>query len=419
MTGDIEERVRDAYRAVAATVRPEEVRRLAGQRLDKTAAPRRPGGLLRPVGAAAAVVALIAVISALVPTLRNHSAHHHGRSPSTGTRAGQRSQFPEFTIVDNDGSGLQVVRTETGRVTGAVAAPAGRAFSTVAAADDRTFLVVAGAVQNQPSAHPNCRTFLYKLTLSDTGQPSPLTLLPGTAPRDYDPTALAVSADGRIAAFSAYRCPAVGETIAGSQPFGAIYLVSLATGQVTRHWSYTAGEDNPTDLSLSADGSRLVFSSFVTSKMQVVRAIATSSPGGTVDAASRVVLREADPVSLDAVVMSPDGQTLYACTTYGAVSITLAAYATSDGHRTRVLRTWGNPSGTYCPLAMDPSGRYLLVVVAAESPAPLRARRNAKGDVQVKTGRPVVPLAGAFSLTDGSFIPLQLPIRTLYATLAW
>jgi len=400
VTGDIEERVRDAYRAVAATVRPEEVRRLAGQRLDKTAAPRQRGGLLLPLAAAAAVVALIAVISALVPTLGHHSAHHKGRPPATGKRAGQRSQIPEFTIIDNDGSSLQVVRTDTGRVTGAVAAPAGRAF-TRAVGGDRTFLVVAGAVQTQLSAHPNCRTFLYRLTLSDTGQPSPLTLLPVTIPQDNDPTALAVSADGRVAAFSAYRCPAVGETIAGSQPFGAIYLVSLATGQVTRHWSYTAGEDNPTDLSLSADGGRLVFSSFVTSKVQVVRTIATSAPSGTVDAASRVVLRQADPVSMEAVAMSPDGQTLYACTTDFPLSRTLAAYAISDGHQTRVLRTWSNPPAPYCTLAVDPSGRYLLVVAAG-------------GGLTQR-----VPLAGAVSLADGRFIPLPLPIGTLQATLAW
>jgi hypothetical protein len=412
VTGDIEERVRDAYRAVAATVQPEEVRSLAGQRLDKTAAPRRPGGLLRPLGAAAAVVALIAVMSALVPTLRHHSAHHQSRPPATGTRAGQRSQLPEFTIVDNDGSSLQVVRTDTGRVTGAVAAPAGRAFTTAAAvAGDRTFLVVAGAVQNQLSAHPDCRTFLYKLALSDTGQPSPLALLPVTAPLNNDPTALAVSADGRVAAFSAYRCPAVGETIAPSQPFGAIYLVSLATGQVTRHWSYTASQDNPTDLSLSADGSQLAFPSFLTSTVQVVRTIATSAPAGTVDAASRVVLRQAGPASMEAVAMSPDGQTLYACTTDGPLSRTLAAYAISDGHRTRVLRTWSNPPAPYCALAVDPSGRDLLVVVAGGAGENLRARPG------VLTQR--VPLAGAVSLADGRFIPLPLPIGTLQATLAW
>jgi hypothetical protein len=318
--------------------------------------------------------------------------------------------LPEFTVI-TDGSGLQVMRTATGQVTGQVAAPPGQAFTDVAgAADDRTFLVAADL-----NPQTSCRTFLYQVRLNDSGRPSAPTLLPASIPANSLPTALAVSGDGRTAAFSAVHCATGSGHLGSTQAIGYIYLTDLGTGQITRHWSYTIGEDYPGDFSLSADGRTLAFTQILNGTLETVaRLLPTSAPSGTEDSASRVLLRPpGNAAGVAMAVLSPDGGTLYACTractSPGSAGPALATYSTATGRQTGVLRAW--PANTSLDaLSMDPSGRYLLgVLVRITHPA--THTRTPKGGFLVTPAQATETVV-AVGLGSGRVSPL--PIRVGY-----
>jgi hypothetical protein len=360
---DLEDRLRDAYRAAAATVRQEAIRDLhvavarpADRRPPRLRPPKWGRAVLIPLSAAVAVAALAAV-AAVVPHLGGAGARPGGGAapaPSAGS-------MPEFTVVTVN-STLRVVRTSTGQLAGQVTAPAHQQFIAVAGvAGDRTFWVLA-----DPDPQTYCAAFLYKLRLSDSGQPSPLVQLAVPALTGVWPNApFAVSADGSTAAVSADTC-------GDQQPFGYVDLIDLGTGQLIRHWSYTKAENDPIDLSLSADGSRLAFTTDLNSPSAAgdsvtgVRVLDTSAASGPEDSAGPVVIHQPQGVSagVDAAAISPDGGTLYACTqgSSGAnPSGTLAAYSASTGRMERVLVQFRGDSPSSCdPILMDPSGRYLV-----------------------------------------------------------
>jgi hypothetical protein len=181
------------------------------------------------------------------------------------------------------------------------------------------------------------------------------------------PTALAASADGSMLAYSVVRCAGSGSgQIPASQAIGEISLLDLASGAVTRQWSYTISEDYPTELSLSATGSLLGYpiymetSSFSANPFQVARVLATSARPGPDYLHSRVVVRQPDPArgGIVSATLSTGGSLMYAIT--GAADQTLAAYDTSDGRQVAALHTW--PSATELGnLVADPAGGYLLL----------------------------------------------------------
>jgi hypothetical protein len=372
---DLEDRLRDAYRAAGATVRPEAIRDLhvavalpAERRPPRLRLPKWGRGVLVPLSAAVAVVALVAAMAAVVPHLDGTGARPGGGAAP----ARSAGSMPEFTVVTVN-STLRVLRTTTGQFAGQVTAPAHQQFVAVAgAANDRTFWVLA-----DPDPQTDCATFLYKLRLSDRGQPSALVPLAVPALTDSWPSAFAVSADGHMAAVSADTC--------GNQPaFGYVDLIGLGTGHLIRQWSYTKAENDPIDLSLSADGSRLALTTDLNSPSVAaipvtgVRVLDTSAASGTEDSAGRVVIHKPQGVysAVDAAAISPDGGTLYACalvSTHGSsgtnLSGTLAAYSATTGQMERVLSQLRGDSASSCgPILMDPLGRY-LVFSASEAPS--------------------------------------------------
>jgi hypothetical protein len=382
----LEEQLRDAYREAGETVRPETVRAL-GERAGRPAGNprgarrgRRTTRVLAPLAAAACVAAVAVIASSVIPHLTGeprHRAHHPGaarharRSGSSALAA-----LPEFTILD-DGSNLTVVATATGRVTGRVAAPSGKAFAEVAGtAGDRVFFAAA-SLRSQGS----CRTTFYRIGLSTTGRPLAPALL--TAPQMTGlPTALAASADGGLLAYSVVGCAGNSSGyIPAGQAIGHIGLIDVASGSVTRQWSYTLGEDYPSDLSLSATGSVLGYSiyreaaSYSASPVQVGRVLATSARPGPDYLRSRVIVPQpaGAQAGIGSTALSTSGGLLYAITS-GARQ-TLAAYDTSDGRQVQVLHSW--PSATLLgQLRADPAGGYLLLPMGHPAqPAPGTAKR--------------------------------------------
>lgn len=421
---DVEDRLRDAYRAAAATVRPEAVRDLqqGGLRPHRAIPGRRRWMLpLMPLGAAAAVTALVLGGWAIVP--KATSARHHAVAPRAGGGRAHSAAaaMPEFTVAAVSNS-LEVFRTATGQVAGQVTAPAGQVFVGVAgAADDRTFLVTADL-----NPQTSCETFLYKVELSSSGQPSAPAPLPSSGVRGVLPTAVALSADGKTAAFSAVHC--AGEAaghIGAAQAIGGINLADMATGHVTRQWSYSLGEDYPSGLSLSADGSKLAFSMYLPGTMKTAgRVLSTSAPSGTVDSASRVVVHQPQGANagVGAVAMSPDGGTVYACTNAGGTPLqpsnTLAAYNATTGQQTKVLLSGPAAAGLSCGLAVDLSGGSLLVtaVTGKAIKTPVKGHPGAYRVAGYSTTSAIAvnPVSGRYST-----LPIRITGRLWPQGLAW
>ena len=416
---DLEDRLRDAYRGATGTVRPETIRelRVTGARSRRAVRGRsRWTGILIPLGAAAAVAGLVLGALAIVPKPDGRAA----LAPATGSHRAQSpaAPMPRFAVIP-EGSVLTVISTATGRVIARLPALAGQAFEmAAAAADDRTFLVTADL-----NPQTSCETFLYEVRLSDTGQPSglaPFVMLPGQPSGLYRhvtaglagvlPTAVGLSPDGSTAALSTVRC--AGETpghIGSTQVIGGIYLVSTASHRVTRQWSYTLADDYTHTLSLSADGSKLAFTMSL-GRSDVARLLPTSAPSGPVDSASRIVLRPPPArfsSSIESAQLSPDGNTIYACTTaasgYPGFTMYLASWSVSTGRLTRQFRTWTSGGALSCALTMDPGGRYVLVSLGDTPDGKLNGRPAAGKPVKFK---PVTTRLIAVDVASGAFTTL-------------
>ena len=374
---ELEEQLREAYREAGETVRPETVRSL-GERAGRPARSlrtarrgRRTTRVLAPLAAAACVAAVSVIASSVIPHLtssRGHRAHHPGTTgPQRRSGTSALAALPEFTMLNN-GSSLAVVVTATGHVTGRVAAPSGQAFAEVAGTGgDRVFYAAASLRSQAP-----CHTAFYRIGLSTTGQPLAPALL--TVPQITGlPTALAASADGGLLAYSVVGC--AGNTsgyIPAYQAVGHIGLIDVASGSVTRQWSYTLSEDYPSDLSLSATGRLLGYSiyknstSYSANPFQVGRVLATSARPGPDYLRSRVVVRQpGNTGGIGSTALSTSGALIYAITR-GARQ-TLAAYDTGVGRQVQLLHSW--PSATILgQLRADPAGGYLLLPMGHQAP---------------------------------------------------
>jgi hypothetical protein len=371
---DLEQRLRDAYRAAAATVRPDSVRGLHEFRVHAPRVRHRRwilgSGLAAPLGAAVAVAALVLAVAMIVPTL---TMRHGG---AVATEPGAR--IPQFTLAD-EGSDLRVIQTVTGRVVGKVSAPAGLSFTDAegnlhemaGTANDRTFFVLASPVPF------SCRAFLYKVQLGPGGQPS-LIRLPVTLPAGTGIPALAASGDGRTAALLLSSCGKLSPDASAMQANGGIVLVDLATGRLIRQWSYGPNEvaqipPSGPYIYLSADGGQLAFPVYQKSTPQdlTVRMLATSAPSGTLDSASHVAWRQPQGYVMAApppMALSPDGKTLYACAgplSRSSISITLLlAFSATTGRQIRVLHTWAPSRYVLCGVVTtDPLSGSLLAYV--------------------------------------------------------
>ena len=336
----LENRLRDAYRAAADTIDPATIPSLAASAGPRAAVPRRVR-FAAPLAAAAAVT-LAVVIPILVagPAPLRHYAQPVKPRATAKPSPPASPALPAFTLVDQDSS-LKVYNTRTGATVATLAAPAGQQFEDVASGGTaRTFLAATGLSGSA------CHAYFYRFELSETGQPSPLTLLrsvPGSLP-----TAIAATAGGGSYAFSAVHCDTV-------PPNGVIGISGRAGN---RTWAYDQGDDYSFSLAFTADGRVLAYSVPTAPGAGLLN---TSSAAATVSGASRVL--SSVPVSATPAI-SPDGRTLYACETG-----TLAAYSTVTGTRIRVLRVWPIAPQS-CQISTDPTGRFLLVAATADLHGP-------------------------------------------------
>jgi hypothetical protein len=248
-------------------------------------------------------------------------------------------------------------------VTGTVPLPTGQLFGQVAdAGNGRTFVVSTGL-----SDYTNCEARYYKLRLTAAGKPLPLALIrsvPG-----YTPTALTANADGSTVSYAVAHC-ATGSGSGHMSQNAPIGVVAVTGPNVNRQWTFSLGEDYPTNLAISADGATLAFPMFISGTMeQKGLLLNTASRSATVAGASRVVLSGSAHVAtgrlpVQSLAISPDAKTVYGCT-YDGRTIAIAAYDAGTGKQTRLLRRWRTPGNTnlFCELTTDPSGRFLLATV--------------------------------------------------------
>jgi hypothetical protein len=211
----LEDRLREAYLAAAELVREDVVPTRAptrragskGRAVSTSGAkngPARRAWWIAPLATAAAVAVIAVTVGVIVPHVlsgqhagpQSHSpvaARARAHSPD-GARAHPATipGLPEFTVVSTD-TGLEVVQTATGHVTGQVSTPAGQIFDYLAGdASDQTFYVSA----QQADVMATCRAYFYRFSLNTDGQASALTPLPGSGQAGL-PTAHASTPDGR------------------------------------------------------------------------------------------------------------------------------------------------------------------------------------------------------------------------------
>jgi len=303
---ELEDRLRDMYRAATETIRAEDVPGLYEQRRS------RPGGrftVFAPLAAAAAVVLAVA-LAVTVPSLVRSAA-----PPSTPTsHRSVTAGVPPYMVVFDEsemrgpfGGPVVVISAKTGRIISHVPAPTkgGSWFSAVPTGNPGMFLLAA-----TPDHLETCGdTYLYTLTLSATGKPAALT--PWTDPVVHgDIYPYAASADGGTIAFGAYSCGQSRDQVIG-----------IIRGRTMKTWRVSLPYDAES-LSLTADGSEL---SYVQTSQQAghstpqVRLLDTNAPSGMAAAASRVVYTYPDRNAVPPLaVISPGGTMLYVAAAWGA-----------------------------------------------------------------------------------------------------
>jgi hypothetical protein len=365
----VEDRVRDAFQADARTVRPETVPALRlpdhPRRVRRPAAApgrwqSRPVRWLVPLSAAAAVALLAAGASVLSPGAPHRARLAHSPAAAHPAPVALPPGVPRYFIreyspranVDEE----QVHATATGRVVSTVRPPRGWSLGPIAGtADPQVFLTAI-----EPSPGP-CRTQLYRFRLSGRGQPGRLTSLHITVPgalAGEEP--LAVTPDGRTAAYVASNCDGGPERVA---------VVNLVTRQA-RVWTRPDIGLGVAMVALSADGKRLSFSYDPGTQDGAPRfaVLDTSSPAGPLMRYSHTV--PGSPP--DWALLAGGGTSLYACATSGdelsgPASITYSRISADTG-QSQVIAQWPDLPQPFCEAALDPAGRYALIAYPAIVP---------------------------------------------------
>ena len=387
----LEDRLHDAFRAEADTVRPGTIPPAPARRAEPVRSLRtsRRARALIPLAAAVAVLALVTGLSLARPQLlpggnprpatAGPSPSLHLPSPRNQPPASQvpvpqpvlaanasrgvpasapAPGVPRFYVTVTIGTGpgatpntLLVRSTATGRVTGQIEPPDNNAdFAAVAApAGDRTFVT---AVE----AGTGCTSQLYQFRLDKQGAPGPLVPLHITVPGTYAETGdLAVTPGGSTIAFATYLCDGHGE----------LGVIDLATRHVAV-WS-NRSVTTPAGLSLSADGGLLLYD--VPGVSPEARILNTAAPAGSLPERSRVVSTTAAWTAL-----AGNGDSLYGCavspSTGPAPSRGAVTYYTRSlaGGQQHVVASWPDLPYPQCWASLDPSQGYLLVQYPANVP---------------------------------------------------
>jgi len=371
----VEDRLRDAYRAAAETVRPETVlaEGVRGLRDDDPPRARRPrrwparGRLLIPLAAAAAVAAVAIGASVLLPRPAPDRS-----GPPQASAAGRGT--PAFFVALNWSlrPSMVVVNATTGTRGATIRLPfRATELTGVATGDGRTFVAAARTAA--------CRTSLYRFRVSARGRPTTLTRfasVPGVIGSPWD---MALARDGRTIAYATLAC---------GQPRKAyLAVVNTATGQM-RRWTFGVGtasagqpfQDCTGDVSLSAGGHLVAFCD---------RVLRTNAPPGSLVRRGRVVARSGEfgpSVVLGGLEVAPDGKTVYFDTfrvRHGKPTWRgwqLRAFDLATG-RTSLVRSLPGTQGTPAAVASDPTGRFLMIEYALRD-GPTRLAR-----LDLATGR--------------------------------
>jgi hypothetical protein len=325
----IEDRLQDAFRADAETVRPGTLRGLPERH--PRPGPRRRGAWRQaviPLAAAAAVAVVVLGATVLVPRL------FPGRNGVT-TSAGP----PPFYLGEGNGSALDVNNATTGKVVAQVPGPRKGATVWIATGTGRlTFLVA--FISQQAQAKCNGRLWLYRLRLTPAGRPLAMSLAATTTVHGL---LGAMSQGGQVLATVPNGC-------SGNPPTG-ITVLNRITHQ-TRHWLVAPG--SLLDPSLSSNGSLLAYATTNGIAVQP-----TGVAGGSLLSRGRTVARagEFGPGTTARYPRLVPNDAVYFATYRGGNGWQLRAYSLATGTTRLVTDLPGKPLG----IVSDTSGRYLLL----------------------------------------------------------
>ena len=244
---DIETRLRDAYRAAAATISPDTTRELGEQTVTISppaglASRRGRGRIIIPLAAGAAV-ALVGALTAVVLPRVLASPHQLGQAAAP---------VPRF-VAQIDGSGrgglgsLVIRDLATGTSVARIAPPAqGLLFEAIATRDGTHFVADLGR-------DGGCGAWFYQFQLNGAGQPSALTPYKLASVRS-SVTTIALSANNGTFAYLAAPCPN-----SHSHSQASLSVLSLPAMRTSRWEVPPAVADAFMPLELNANGSLLAY----------------------------------------------------------------------------------------------------------------------------------------------------------------
>jgi WD40-like Beta Propeller Repeat len=345
----IEDRLRSAYREAADTVRPEDIspRTPAAARVKRW---RRRTGRQATAQVAAPLAAALAVLVVIVAGLFISRGSPQQPAASGG--------HPPFTVsVAEPNFWLNVGNSATGQLTGRVETPEkfGGTWTSVTAEVGDNFV----------AANPGAPCLLYRIHVNADGSTA-MKLIASVHHADI--VGASISPDGTWLAYQNLYTP--------PRHFGQLLLGlrNLRTGKNVETWSMR--DYDLSGLSVDADGNEIAVSAYYylgrgnknTALIQHTYILRPGSSGTSLNHLP-ALNDQAGPLAL-----SPDGKTLYevlqatglsrtSFLSHRTVSFELAAISTATGRVTAVLHTWHARYQNFVPLlALDPTGRYLLVV---------------------------------------------------------
>jgi hypothetical protein len=436
----LEDQVRAALRETAGEITPQSVPplRLAGARhpgRPGTARRRRWAAWLAPLAAAASVAAVVAASLAISATLTG--GHRAARGPSSPF-AGVPPYYIVLAGKDPRPAVIQLTSAEIrATATGAVLArvvppPPYNTFTAVAAGNDHTFVL---AAEKWKVTHSGGGTnFLataakfFLLRLGAGGRAKRLTPLPiPPEPAGAEISGFALTPDG-----SKFAVALRG---GGGGPGPQIQVFSLPTG-AERVWTWPGGgpiTDNAGEgavLSWTADGRTLAFQQWVAGNYIHLRLLDTTTPGGSLQAASRLLLRwPGDGATWHYVhgkisnvlfgfsaIITPDGSKIVAATvdlTRHPLSSALAftEFSARTGKVVKVLGRWPIP-GLYPGQTQDVlwtnSSGSTLIVLAHKPGVPTKDPHSSNSagygiEFGVLRGNQFTPLPGAPGAGPGAW----------------
>jgi hypothetical protein len=337
----------------------------------------------RRISIGLAVVVLLAGAAGIAAGLTRAGGHSPGRqaprrlpaSPATTAAAFGPSGLPRFfadVVTTGEGNELLEVRASA---SGALVAREEQMAGVdagvygLAAVGPDSFVI---ALQ----VGDGCTTKIYRVQLSDRGQPDELSPV---GPELHGLVwSLAADAGGGVIGYAISGCEK-------GDP-GYIGVYDARTGRSRQWGDVNLGGESPGNvalsgaLSMSASGRLLAFTGWNVAgngrnTSQAVRVLPTTAPAGTVAERSHVVLsRPVSTSELTAASLTPSGASFYLCTqTWSRTRLIsqVARYRTSNGELQQDLTSLrGTPSYMGCSMALDTSGQFLLVPYSLKSARP-------------------------------------------------